>query len=186
MQEASSLTTYRPDETSAIVGARNRMFQLLARNLPGATSLRVWLHRRRGVRIGQGVFIGTDVIIDTAIPRKVWIGDDVVIGMRSTLVGHSGNLDESHVHTPQPRLVIEDQVFIGPGVLILPNTRIGKGSVVVGGSVVMKSVPPHTMVQGNPAVPVAMCGIPLLRSTNMWEFYRHLKKKRSERMDSAP
>ena len=51
---------------------------------------------------------------------------------------------------------------------------IGDGAVVVAGSVVTKSVPSRVMVQGNPAAPVARCGVPLGRSTPMREFYRAL------------
>ena len=45
--------------------------------------------------------------------------------------------------------------------IILPNVTIGKGSVVTAGSVVNQSVPPGTIVQGNPARPVARCAVPL-------------------------
>jgi len=54
--------------------------------------------------------------------------------------------------------------------------KIGTGSVVMAGSVVTHSVPSHTMVQGNPAYPVARCEIPLGAKTPIWEFYRKLKK----------
>ncbi len=158
-----------------LVGFRNRFFQSLAMKLPGADSIRVMLHRRRGVEIGNDVFIGTDVLIDTSLPRKISIGSDVVIGMRATLIGHFGNFGAMHVTSTERSLIIEDQVFIGPGAIILPNVTIGRGSVVMAGSVVTKSVPPSTMVQGNPAVPVAKCGVPLLRTTPIWVFYRHLE-----------
>jgi UDP-3-O-[3-hydroxymyristoyl] glucosamine N-acyltransferase len=46
-------------------------------------------------------------------------------------------------------------------VIIPPNVTIGKGSVVSAGSVVNQSVPPGTVVQGNPAQPVARFAMPL-------------------------
>jgi acetyltransferase-like isoleucine patch superfamily enzyme len=70
---------------------------------------------------------------------------------------------------------IEDDVFIGPGAIILPNVTIGHGAVVHAGSVVTRSVPPLTMVRGNPAEPVARCGVPLGRSTPLRQFYRQLQ-----------
>ena len=160
---------------NSFIGFRNRLLQSLSRTLPGAGSLRVALHRRRGVQIGSRVFIGVDVIIDTSLPHKVRIGDDVTVGMRCTLIGHFGNMGDEHIFSRKPSLVIEDRCFIGPSVTILPNVTVGEGSVVMAGSVVTKSVRAGTMVQGNPATPVAKCGIPLLRSTPMWEFYRHLR-----------
>ncbi len=160
------------------VGFRNRLFQLFARIFPGSSGLRVWLHRRRGVRIGRNVFIGTDVIIDTSTPYKVSIGDNVTISMRSTLIGHFGNYGIDHIKNSKYCLMIEDNCFIGPGVIIMPNVTISQGAVVAAGSIVTVSVAAGTMVQGNPAKPVAICGIPLTRSTPMWQFVKNLKPVR--------
>ena len=49
-------------------GSFSRVCQLLAKFAPGAQSLRVMLHRARGVKIGKRVWIGYDVILDTARP----------------------------------------------------------------------------------------------------------------------
>lgn len=46
---------------------------------------------------------------------------------------------------------IEDNVWIGGGVIINPNVVIGENSVVASGSVVTKSVPPNSFVAGVPA-----------------------------------
>jgi hypothetical protein len=43
---------------SAVTAMKNRLLQLVARIAPGATSLRVTLHRWRGVKIGKRVYIG--------------------------------------------------------------------------------------------------------------------------------
>ena len=59
--------------------------------------------------------------------------------------------------------------------IILPNVVIGRGAVVAAGSVVTRSVPPMTVVQGNPAVPVAQCGVPLGPDVTQKEFSRRLK-----------
>lgn len=48
-------------------------------------------------------------------------------------------------------VIIEDDVWIGMGAVILKGVRIGKGSVVAAGAVVTKDVPPNTVVAGNPA-----------------------------------
>ena len=48
-------------------------------------------------------------------------------------------------------IVIEDNVWIGSSSIIYPGVRIGQGSVVAMGSVVMNSVPPNVVVAGNPA-----------------------------------
>lgn len=157
---------------STLAGARRRLLALIALYGPGAETTRVRLHRLRGVKIGSGCFIGTDVIIETAFPHLVEIGDRVDLGMRTTIVAHQqGEIaDES-----EPSVRIEDDVFIGPGAILLPHVTVGHGAVVNAGSIVTTSVPPLTMVRGNPAEPVARCGVPLGRSTPMREFYRQLR-----------
>jgi acetyltransferase-like isoleucine patch superfamily enzyme len=48
-------------------------------------------------------------------------------------------------------IVIEDQVWIGCGAIILQGVRIGKGAVVAAGAVVCSDVAPMTVVGGVPA-----------------------------------
>lgn len=49
-------------------------------------------------------------------------------------------------------LVIEDDVWIGHNVVILPGCKhVGRGAIVGAGSVVTKDVPSYTVVAGNPA-----------------------------------
>jgi acetyltransferase-like isoleucine patch superfamily enzyme len=48
-------------------------------------------------------------------------------------------------------IVVERDVWIGAGVIVLPGVTIGEGSVVGAGSVVTRSVPPRVVVAGNPA-----------------------------------
>ena len=49
------------------------------------------------------------------------------------------------------RIIIQDWAYIGSGSHILPGVTIGEGALVAAGSIVTKSVPPHTVVGGNPA-----------------------------------
>lgn len=147
-------------------GLANRVLQHLARILPGARTLRVALHRARGVHIGEGVWMGYDVILDTSRPYLITIEDGASIGIRVTVIAH---FRESQ------GVKIEKDAFIGPVVIILPDVVVGRGAVVTAGSVVTKSVPPMTVVQGNPAVPVAKCGIPLVVGVKVKDFSRRLK-----------
>lgn len=52
------------------------------------------------------------------------------------------------------KIDIKDNVYIGHAAIILPNVTIGPNSIVGAGSVVTKTVPPNTIVAGNPAKPI--------------------------------
>ena len=157
-------------------GIGKRLLQILALYAPGSQTTRVWLHRLRGVQIGRGVFIGTDAILETSRPDLVSIGDGAAIGIRTTLIAHFREAaDAAETGQKEVSIRIEDDAFIGPGVIILPNVTIGYGAVVNAGSVVTRSVPPLTMVQGNPARPIARCGVPLGMNTPLKEFYKQLR-----------
>ena len=52
-------------------------------------------------------------------------------------------------------IIIHDDVFVGEGAIVLGGTTIGEGSIIGAGSVLRKSVPPGSVVMGNPAKVVA-------------------------------
>jgi acetyltransferase-like isoleucine patch superfamily enzyme len=134
---------------------------------PGGQNLRVLLHRARGVSIGKKVWISLNVILETEFPNLITIDDSAFIGIGVIVI--------AHFRESRRGVRIGKQAFIGPGVIILPNVDIGDGAVVTAGSVVSKSVPAMTVVQGNPAVPVATCGVPLEPDTSLLEFSIRLR-----------
>ena len=156
-------------------GLINRILQIFTMILPGGENLRVSLHRARGVGIGENVWIGSNVVLETAYPRLITIDDNAFIGIGVIVIAH---FKES-----RRGVRIGKQAFIGPGVIILPDVTIGDGAVVTAGSVVTSSVPPMTVVQGNPAVPVAKCGVPLWPDTPLREFSSRLKPLYQKRTD---
>lgn len=156
-------------------GVKNRALALLALYAPGAESTRVSLHRWRGVEIAEGANIAIGVIIETSMPYLVSIGRNAHVGVRSVIIGHFRDAPRRDEEGREYSVRIEDEAFLGPGVIVLPNVTIGRGAVVTAGSVVSRSVPPLTMVRGNPAKPIARCGVPLGMTTPLDEFYRQLK-----------
>jgi acetyltransferase-like isoleucine patch superfamily enzyme len=169
----------------ALRGIRNRLFQIVALYAPGGDTLRVWLHRARGVKIGERSWVGLGVLIDPAYPHRVEIGDRVGLGIRCTIIAHFGHKGVDRRTrgpvTDDVSVRIEDDAFIGPGAVILEDVTIGSGAVVTAGSVVTRSVPPLTVVQGNPAKPVARCKVPLGLFTSLDEFIRGLRPIRPPR-----
>jgi len=147
-------------------GLWNRVLQLLARVAPGAMSVRIQLNRWRGVHIGKDVWIGYDSIIETSHPHLVTICDRAAVGIRTTIIAYNRE---------QQGVVIEEDAVLGPGAIVLPNVTIGRGAIVTAGSVVTKSVPPKTMVQGNPARPIAMVEVPFGLNVSVKEFAKGLR-----------
>lgn len=48
-------------------------------------------------------------------------------------------------------IIVEDDVWIGTGAMIMSGVTVGKGAIVAAGAVVTKNVPPYSIVGGNPA-----------------------------------
>ena len=83
-------------------------------------------------------------------------------------------------------MVIEEDAALGPGVIVLPNVTIGRGAIVTAGSVVTKSVPPGTMVQGNPAQPIARVEVPFGLDVSVKEFAKGLRSVAPRSSQNAP
>jgi acetyltransferase-like isoleucine patch superfamily enzyme len=107
------------------------------------------------------------VVLETSYPHLITIDDSAFIGIGVIVI--------AHFKEARRGVRIGKQVFIGPGVIVLPDVEIGDGAVVTAASVVTSSVPPMTVVQGNPAVPIAKCGVPLWPDTPLSEFSGRLK-----------
>lgn len=159
-------------------GIKNRILAKLACGTPGAQSVRPLLHRWRGVKMGKQVWIGYDSIIETAKPYLVTIGNGATIGIRNVIIAHFRDWERP--------VVIEEEAFLGPCVIVLPNVIIGRGAVVAAGSVVTTSVPPRTMVQGNPAKPVARVGKSPNPEVSFQEFSLSLRPLEKDMKGSTP
>lgn len=106
-----------------------------------------------GIRIGKNSNLG----INCKVRGPLEIGEDVMMGP-NVIISTSNHKHEDvtiHMifqgHTPPSKVKIEDDCWIGFNVIILPGVTIGKGSIVVAGAVVTKSVPPYSIVGGVPA-----------------------------------
>ena len=141
-----------------VVGAvGKRWLHVVARYAPLPPASRVALHRRRGVRVGKRVFIGTEVFIDDAVPSSVTLEDDVTVIAQTTILGHTDY--PRHFH----RLLGDEETrsdlltticrgaYLGLRSTILAGVTIGEYAIVGAGSVVTSDVPPYTMVAGVPA-----------------------------------
>ncbi len=116
----------------------------------------------RGLTIGDDVYIGKGCTVEV----DGRIGDGVLIANRVGLVGRHdhdfrvpGRImrhapwigDAEFDESLRQELIIEDDVWIGYGAIVLSGVTVGRGAVVAAGAVVTRDVPPYAIVAGLPA-----------------------------------
>jgi len=107
---------------------------------------------------GQNIHIGDYVYLNVLCTildcHEVRIGHHVMIGPSVQIYTAAHDLEaESRIQgweVAKP-IVIEDNVWLGGGAILLPGVRIGRNAVVGAGAVVSRDVPANTVVAGNPA-----------------------------------
>lgn len=110
------------------------------------------------ISIGSNIYINSSFHISA---RNLSIGSNIMIG--PGLVIECDNHEYNHVgktmfETRNNRniagITIENDVWIGANVIILPSVVIGEGCIVGAGSIVTKSLPSYTICVGNPCRPI--------------------------------
>ncbi len=91
-----------------------------------------------------------------SVDSLVRIGDDVMLGENVSVRDADHRFDRLDAPMMAQGVataptIIENDVWIGRGVVILKGVAIGTGSIVGANSVVTRSVPPYTIVAGAPA-----------------------------------
>lgn len=143
-----------PSRPSKIL--RKKIAKLIAKGFP-LNSVRVAAVRAAGFAVGKHVYIGEDFLVVDDLDRddcSLYIGNRVAISPRVLIVlasypNHS--VLREQFEDVFGSVTIGDDVWIGTGVIILPNVTIGEQAIVGAGSVVTRDVPPRTVVVGNPA-----------------------------------
>lgn len=101
-----------------------------------------------GVDIHPAAKIGEGILLDHG--TGVVIGETAVVGNRVSLM-HGVTLGGTGKEVGDRHPKVSDGALIGASATILGNIKIGKGAMVAAGSLVLKDVPPHSMVAGIPA-----------------------------------
>ena len=107
--------------------------------------------------IGNNVGIGWQTTI--AVGTKVIIGDYARIAGGGFLAGYPGHpiaareraLDKPDKDEQCGDIILEESVWLGTGVKVMPGVTIGKNTIVAAGSIVTKSLPANVIAAGVPA-----------------------------------
>jgi acetyltransferase-like isoleucine patch superfamily enzyme len=118
----------------------------------------IWISQDQGadskLTIKQKTYIGRNTYLGVFQP--ITIGESVLIGAYSYLISANHRYERRDIpireqgFTGAP-ILIEDDVWVGTHVVILPGVTIGKGAIIAAGSVVNKDVPAYEIWGGVPA-----------------------------------
>jgi acetyltransferase-like isoleucine patch superfamily enzyme len=104
---------------------------------------------------------------------EVWIGDNFHSGPDCVIISQNHNYEGEKIPYDSTYIckdvIIEDNVWLGNRVTILPGVRIGEGAIIQAGSVVVKDIPKYAIAGGVPAKQFSSRDI---------EHYKILKKQK--------
>lgn len=115
---------------------------------------------RLGVIMGKNTYANLGFKTTSNCRKLIFIGDNVSIGPNVTIICDSCPNNGTEIKTIEEvrdkltkcvPVIIEDEVWIGAGVIILPGVRIGRCAVIGAGSVVTKDVESYCVYAGIPA-----------------------------------
>ena len=104
------------------------------------------------LRLGQRVHIGFRVVLDAR--GGITVADDVNISSDSQIITAKHELHSPNFERQVAPVVIEHHVWAATRTMILAGVRVGAGAVIAAGAVVVRDVPPGTVVGGVPARPI--------------------------------
>jgi len=100
--------------------------------------------------IKDNVYIGSNVNIRCS--GEMSIGNNVRIAQNVSLIDTNYDFKNGKIGELIPdKIVIEDNVWVAAGCVILPGVVIGRGAIIGAGSIVTKSVTASSLWAGNPA-----------------------------------
>ena len=111
------------------------------------------------IEVGDYVSINKNAIL-MANESRIIIGNKVMFGPNVTIFGSNHNTSQLgrfmyDVHEKREEddqdVIIEDDVWVGTGAIILKGVRIGRGSIIAAGALVNRDVLPYSVVGGVPA-----------------------------------
>jgi len=119
---------------------------------------------RIAVREGATLVVGDHVALNYGVSIEVWhevrIGSKVMIAPNVSIIDDNRHELEPGAPLFRGPTVIEDNVWLGGNVSVLPGVTIGSGSVIGGNSVVSRDIPPNSFAGGSPARVLKTLNVP--------------------------
>lgn len=97
-----------------------------------------------GMDLGQGIRISRGARLDRTNPKGVHIGDYTAI------TGGAAVLTHDFVNRVWKDTYIGKNCFLGFNCIVLAGVRVGDGCIISANTVVVRDVPPNSVVMGNP------------------------------------
>jgi acetyltransferase-like isoleucine patch superfamily enzyme len=105
-----------------------------------------------GARIAIGAHTFINYGTSMSAYASITVGRHCHLGHYTLILDNNEHDARFHGRLPASKpVVIEDHVWVGSRVTILPGVRVGEHTTIGAGSVVTKSVPPYSVAVGNPA-----------------------------------
>ena len=102
------------------------------------------------IMMGAVINIGAEIGDGTMIDMNAVLGGRAIVGKRCHI--GAGTVLAGVIEPPSAQpVIVEDDVVIGANAVVIEGVRIGKGSVVAAGAIVLEDVPAGAVVAGNPA-----------------------------------
>lgn len=131
---------------------RNLFFAPLFKRIGSGNGFLIGVRFRnpRNISIGNNNIFNGDVLLDGR-NGTLTIGNNVNIGPECMIWTLEHNPQDPDFADRPGNVTIDDYVWLGSRVIVLPGVHIGRGAVVAAGAVVTKDVAPMTIVGGVPA-----------------------------------
>lgn len=156
-------------------------YYLFARHLPASNSRSgkwarpirrcicraIFKYAGRNINVEQGAYFGNGAQLEIGdnsgigvrcqVVGPVKLGRNVMMGPEVIVLTTNHKFDRLDIpmseqgHKPEKPVVIDDDIWIGTRVIILPGVHVARGAILGAGAVVTKDVPEYGIVGGNPA-----------------------------------
>lgn len=153
--------TYLPDSYSPFIGKISNSIRifLCRRIFKKCGKEKIIINRKAYFGNGKDIEIGdfSSIGAETILPNNIIIGKYVMMAPYVHILANNHCFDRTDIpicfqgYSPHQAIEIEDDCWIGQRVIIIPNRKVKKGTIIATGAVVTKDYEEYSIIGGNPA-----------------------------------